>query len=120
MLLRDYPLMSYRGIRNWPPAWTWINSRDDKQPRGEIGILTMAFLSTMQPANRCFLLISYEESSYMGCLLFDDATFCKHIGDLLQFCRNPSIDWEYRSLLSFVSFCHVSRVDLRAGSYRTL
>jgi hypothetical protein len=24
MLLRNHPLMRYRGIASWPPAWTWI------------------------------------------------------------------------------------------------
>jgi hypothetical protein len=89
MLLRDYPLMSYHvmsyhGIRNWPPAWTWI-APPRQTAKGRNRNSNKAFLSKMQPANRCFLLISYEESSYMGCLLFDDATFCKHIGELLQF-----------------------------------
>ena len=24
MLLRDHPLMTYKGLRSWPPAWIWI------------------------------------------------------------------------------------------------
>jgi hypothetical protein len=79
MLLRDHPLMSYRDNRSWPPAWVWIDGREDKRPKGELGILRSVFLSKIQRANRCFLLIRYEESSYMGCLLFDDETFCGQI-----------------------------------------
>src|SRR5262249_30703116 len=60
MLLRDHPLMSYRGIRNWPPAWTWIDGREDKHPKGEIGILRTVLFSKRQPANRCVLLIFYQ------------------------------------------------------------
>ena len=91
MLLRDHPLMSYRGIRNWPPAWTWIDGREDKHPKGEIGILRTVLFSKRQPADRCVLLIFYEESSYTGCLLFDDYVFTKHITELLQSCCNRFI-----------------------------
>jgi hypothetical protein len=48
--LRDYPLMSYKGSPNWPPTWTWIDSREDNRPNGEIGILRAVFLSKLQPA----------------------------------------------------------------------
>jgi hypothetical protein len=85
MLLREHPLMSRRGVRNWPPVWTWIDGEQDKHPLGEIGILKAVFLSNLKPADRCFLKIVHEESSYLGCLLFDDYAFCKHITELLQF-----------------------------------
>jgi hypothetical protein len=91
MLLRDHPLMFRRGVSNWPPVWTWIDGPTNKRPRGEIGILKAVFLSNVKPADRCFLRINYEESSYLGCLLFDDYAFCRHIAELLQFCRNRSI-----------------------------
>jgi hypothetical protein len=84
MLLGDHPLMSYRGIPSWPPSWSWIDGAEDKHPTGEIGILRTTLLSKVQPANRCFLLISYEGSSYIGCLLFDDHAFCSQIVKLLQ------------------------------------
>jgi hypothetical protein len=90
MLLRDHPLMRYRGIPNWPPTWIWIDGREDKCPKGEIGILKTVLLPKMHP-NRCFMLIFYDESSYMGCLLFDDPVFCTQIAKLLQDCRNRSI-----------------------------
>src|SRR5215475_10309454 len=91
MLLRDHPLMSYHGIRNWPPAWIRLNGEGNKYPRGEIGTLTAVSLSRIKPANRCYLYINHEESFYMGCLLFDDLAFCRHISQLLRFCRNRSI-----------------------------
>src|SRR5262249_19226298 len=34
----------------------------------------------------CFLTIYYEESDYMGCLLFDNRIFCRQIANLLQDC----------------------------------
>ena len=38
-----------------------------------------------------FLMIFYEGSSYLGCLLFDDGMFCRQIAKLLQGCCNRSI-----------------------------
>jgi hypothetical protein len=83
MLLRYHPLMSYRGLPNWPPTWTWVDGREDKHPKGEVGILR-AVLRSKDRINRCFMLIFHEESSYMGCLLFDDEIFGRQIAKLLQ------------------------------------
>jgi hypothetical protein len=91
MLLRDHPLMSYKRAPSWPPAWTWIDGPEDKQAKGEVGILRSVCLSKILRANRCFLLIRYEEPSYMGCLLFDDEMFCAQITKLLQGCCNRPI-----------------------------
>jgi hypothetical protein len=84
MLLRNHPLMSYHGVSNWPPSWLWIDGVENKRPRGEIGILKAVEVSKVPPANRCFVCIDYEGSSYMGCLLFDDRTFCDQIVRLLR------------------------------------
>jgi hypothetical protein len=83
--------MSYRGILSWPPTWVWIDGPKKNCPKGEIGILKSVLLSKLQPANRCFLLIFHEDSSYLGRLLFDDYAFCKHVTQLLQSCCNRSI-----------------------------
>ena len=91
MQLRDHPLMSYHGTRNWPPVWVWIDGREEKCAKGEVGILRSVFLSKLQRADRCFLMIFYEGSSYLGCLLFDDGMFCRQITKLLQGCCNRSI-----------------------------
>jgi hypothetical protein len=91
MLLRDHPLMCYKGVPNWPPSWTWIDGLENKRLRGEIGILKTVSLSKVLPANRSYLYIDHEGSSYIGCLLFDDRAFCRHLTEILQFCRNRSI-----------------------------
>ena len=83
MLLRDHPLMTYRGLRHWPPAWSCTDG-NNQHPKGEIGTLKAIFRSDMQPPNRCFLLISYEGSEYRGCLLFDDQAFCQQAMELLK------------------------------------
>lgn len=91
MLLRNHPLMSYKGIPNWPPIWTWTDGLENTRPRGEIGILKGVALSKVQPADRCFVYIDHEGSSYIGCLLFDDSVFCGQIAKLLQGCRDRRI-----------------------------
>jgi hypothetical protein len=90
MLLRDHPLMSYHGVPSWPPVWTWKDGRQKKFHRGEIGILKAVTISNIQSADRCFLYIEHKGSSYIGCLLFDDSTFCGQVVRLLQgYCNRP-------------------------------
>ena len=84
MMLRDHPLLSYRGIPSWPPVWTWIEGEENKKPKGETGTLTEVRLSLIEPPNRCYLVIRHEESTYMGCLLINDLSFCAQITQLLQ------------------------------------
>jgi hypothetical protein len=54
----------------------------NKNPKGEVGTLVEVQVSKHQ-ANRCFLVIEYEDSQYMGCLQFDDPSFRKQVCDLL-------------------------------------
>jgi hypothetical protein len=91
MKLRTHPLISYRGVPNWPPTWVWIDGPEESHPKGEIGIWRSVLLSKLQPANRCFLLIFHEDSSYLGCLLFDNEIFSRQITKLLQSYCNHSI-----------------------------
>jgi len=77
--------MNYRGLRNWPPIWTWRGGEGlDRRPRGEIGVLRDVFLSRVEPRSRLYLIIEHENEEYMGCLLFADATFCAQICELLN------------------------------------
>jgi len=85
MLLKDHPLMSYHGIPSWPPVWTFVRGVEKKHPRREeIGILKEVTISNIQPADRCFLHIEHEGSTYIGCLLVDDPVFCSQIVTLLR------------------------------------
>jgi hypothetical protein len=77
MKLREHPLMICGGIVNWPPIWIWTGGERNERPRGEI-VLIKVELSLLDP-RRLFLTIQYNDSEYMGCLLFDDATFCRDI-----------------------------------------
>jgi hypothetical protein len=84
MLLRDHPLMQYHGVRNWPPAWTWMDGPENKRPQGEIGILRQVVPSKILPVKACFLYVEHEGSEYIACLLMDDAAFCDQMVQLLQ------------------------------------
>ena len=85
--------MRYRGVSNWLPTWIWIDGREDKCPKGEVGILKAVTLSDIQPSDRCYLHIYYEGSNYMGCLLFDDYVFCGQITKLLEaHCNRRIVD----------------------------
>ena len=39
MKLRDHPLMTYKGIRSWPPGWLWKGGYETTHPEGEVSIL---------------------------------------------------------------------------------
>jgi hypothetical protein len=82
MLLRDHPLMSHRGVPNWPPVWTWTGGLENTHAKGEVGILKVATLSNIGSSYRCYPHIYYEGSVYIGCLLFDDRAFCSQLAKL--------------------------------------
>jgi hypothetical protein len=84
MELRNHPLMSCNGLPNWPPAWTWIGGAENKNPKGEVGVLLDLRVSTFQEPARCFLTIEHDHAQYVGCLLFNDRSFCYRISTLLQ------------------------------------
>ena len=56
-----------------------------------MGILKTVSLSKVLPPNRFYLYIDHEGSSYIGCPMFDDHAFCRHISEILRFCSNRSI-----------------------------
>ena len=59
-------------------------ARPYKSPKGEVGVLRWVSESNIQPANRCFLFIDFEESSYGGVLTVDYHAFCTKIVRFLQ------------------------------------
>jgi hypothetical protein len=80
MQLRNHPLMSHSGIRNWPPKWG-ITQRDNKPLRGEVGFLEYA----QKPyGQKLIIVMKLDDHKYTAILMFDDATFCKQIYNLLQ------------------------------------
>jgi len=91
MELRDHPLMSYRGIANWPPVWTSRGEGQNRRPRGEVGTLREVFLSAVYPHSRLFLIMELQGDEYMGCLLFSDRTLCQQIYAVLMQCVGMDI-----------------------------
>ncbi len=90
MKLRNHPLKSCGGIRNWPPTWSWIGGENKRHPSGEVGRLTevKTYFPSGQtfglPLNRVFLFIEYDNSRYVGSMSFEDAETCKAVAEILQ------------------------------------
>ena len=84
MLLRDHPLMTYKGNRSWPPAWSWTGGYDSTHPQGEVGILKAVVRSRIQPQDRCFLVMEHCGAEYVGALLLNDPAFCQEIFRILN------------------------------------
>ena len=90
MKLRAHPLMSYRGVSNWPPVWVGTNHKNEPL-RGEVGILEDVVPSQTENASRFFLRIEDEGWRYVGCLLFEDLSFCRQIYKLMVARRGYTI-----------------------------
>ena len=72
MLLRDHPLKSRHGVPNWFPVGTGLGELGNTRPIGKMGVLKSAIPPHIQPSHEFFLFIDFEDSSYIGCLLFND------------------------------------------------
>ena len=81
MQLRDHPLMSRRGVHNWPPVWVLATNVGIKTVNGEMGFLKRVHFNS---SNKCFLMIDHESESFIGTLIFDDMIFCRQIANLLE------------------------------------
>ena len=90
MLLRDHPLISCYGIPSWPPNWMLLNGTGPSRLTGEIGILRGVRANDLPSTRRCFVYMEYEQSSYLGCLLFYDITFGRHIAATPTVLLQPS------------------------------
>ena len=81
--LRDHPLMKYRGLPNWPPVWTPRNIGIVKTLKGEVGVLKYVHYDDDGIANKCFLVIDYQSTTYTGCLICQDPSLSKQIAHVL-------------------------------------
>src|SRR5262245_22786992 len=90
MLLREHPLMTYKGTGSWPPVWVWRHG-NESNPKGEVGILHDAVLSKVPPNSTCFLIMEHLGAEYIGALLLDDRAFCHQVMELLKAHCNRSI-----------------------------
>jgi hypothetical protein len=84
MKLRDHPLMSYRGVPNWPPVWTLAARNGSVMTlMGEVGVLKYVHSNSLM-SNKCFLVIDFQHEAYIGSLIFKDHSFCGQISHLLR------------------------------------
>jgi len=83
MLLRDHPLMMYNGVRSWPPVWVWRGGNDNRNAKGEVGILLDVALSCVPPMPACYLIMEHFGAEYIGTLLLNDGAFCRLVFDVL-------------------------------------
>lgn len=74
--LRNHPMMSFRGRRNWPPEWVQTPTQNSDTATDEVGILQEVCPSVLDPS-RCYLIIIHDQKKYIGVLRFDSSEFCK-------------------------------------------
>jgi hypothetical protein len=91
MKLRDHALLSYKGVSSWPPTWLWGGGNRYVQTIGEVGVLKDVMLSSVQPYEKCFLIMEHEGRKYIGTLLVGDPCFCQEIYAVLIEQRGKSI-----------------------------
>jgi hypothetical protein len=71
------------GFPNWPPVWTTTSHDKSDMPTGEVGILETVVMSNLID-NKVFMFMKVAGVRYMGCLAFDDVTFCGQIFQLFK------------------------------------
>jgi hypothetical protein len=91
MLLRDHPILSYKGNRSWPPRWPRRRSNETANLHSEIGILKDVIPSSIEPYDRYFLIIKHRGAEYIGVLLVSD-TFRREILWVLVQNRGKTIE----------------------------
>lgn len=88
MLLRDHPLMSYRGVRTWPPRWHARGDGSAPPVAGEAGVLREVTIyqppAQRQTSAQLFLFMEHRGHQYIAAVFFSDAVFCRQVGRLLQ------------------------------------
>jgi hypothetical protein len=80
--VREHPLMSYRGITNWPPTWIQATETGTKTVNKETGVLR--YVLHFGKSTNILLVIDHENQLFVGTLLFSDDRFCDHIATLLK------------------------------------
>lgn len=102
MKIRDLPVMSYHGVRNWPPEW--VCQQSGPRLRGEVGRLKDAFVD-VRNNTRCFLFMEHNGYGYIATIMFDDGLFPplfaaalkRHLGETIKEIGDLDIADEFRS-----------------------
>jgi hypothetical protein len=94
MELRRHPSMRFGGLGNWPPVWVRLgraNAIRAKSLRAEIGNLQEVRRYENRPG-KLYLTINYRGAGYVGCLIFDDHSFCERAFEHLRRCCGMEIE----------------------------
>lgn len=83
MKLRDNPGLFYKGYPSWPPMWARRGGNKYTPAVGEVGVLKQVIPPTMNPWDRCFLIMEHDDQEYMGILLIEDSRLCHEIYNVL-------------------------------------
>jgi hypothetical protein len=83
MFLRDHPLMTHQGIRNWPPIWICTTGKQAHPARGEFGILKQVKAHDYS-LSKCFLYMEDNHAIFISHLSFDYSFFCQKVVQLLK------------------------------------
>jgi hypothetical protein len=86
--------MRFRDLSAWPPAWVRLgrsNVKAAKTLTGEIGVLKGVRCYNDRPG-RIYLTVAHDGTTYVGCLLFDDQSACKHAFEQLRRCYGMDIE----------------------------
>lgn len=90
MKLRDHPGLFYKRFPSWPPMWAWKRGNKYTQLVGEVGVLKQVMPPTMDPWDRCFLIMEHDDQEYMGILLIENSRLCHEVYDVLvEHCGEP-------------------------------
>ena len=84
--------MKYRGQPNWPPVWVRLGRATGGAPKtlsGEIGRLKDVRYYTDRPG-KIYITIDHH-GIYVGCLLFDNYSFCEKMFEHLRRCYGIAI-----------------------------
>jgi hypothetical protein len=81
MKLRDHPLLSNKDASRWPPTWLWGGGDRYVHVIGEVGVLKDVMPCSVEPYEKCFLVMEHEGRKYIGTLMVGDPVFCRKIYD---------------------------------------
>lgn len=70
--------------------WAWRGGNKYTHAVGEVGVLKQVIPATMDPWDRCFLIMEYDGQEYMGILLVEDSRLCREVFEVLvEHCGEP-------------------------------
>ncbi len=88
--LRDHPLLTCEGLRNWPPRWFRTSGQENATAAGEVG--TLRDVKTHDAiSSQCFLFIEHDGATFMGRLSCDSVALCQTIVRLLKLHRGEPL-----------------------------